>query len=265
MFFYLSKIIFFVVRPSNFLLLLLIGGLLLLFSNRSRRLGRDVIGLAVIALTVFGLGPGSNLLILPLEERFALPADPGAVNGILVLGGAVDTIVTSNRAHTALTTSGERVTVAAELARRFPGAKVIHTGGEGLLMSSGTTEADGVAPLLLSFGIDPGRIVLEEAARNTFENAVFTRDLIDPEPDQRWLLVTSAYHMPRAMGVFRAAGWRGVIAYPVDHRTRGWQDWKRGFSGMSEGLRRTDIAVREWIGLLAYRTTGRTNALFPSP
>ena len=85
-----------------------------------------------------------------------------------------------------------------------------------------------------------------------------------PKPGERWLLVTSAWHMPRSMGSFRAAGFP-VTAYPVDYRTRGGEDARRGFLHTSEGLRRLDLMVKEWLGLLAYRLSGRTDALFPAP
>jgi len=264
MFFWISKIVFFVIQPSTALVLLLALGFVLLWTRR-RTLGRWLIGAAAAGLLVFGLSPVANLAIIPLEERFPQSAPPEAVDGIIILGGAVDTIVTSTRGQTALTTSGERITVAARLAARHPGARIVHTGGEGLLLASGTSEAEGALPLLLSFGIAEDRLVMEDKSRNTWENAVLTRELLGPQPGQTWLLVTSAYHMPRAMGVFRAAGWDGVTAYPVDFRTRGWQDQSRWFPGVSQGLRRFDIAVREWIGLLAYWATGRSSALFPAP
>lgn len=264
MFFYLSKIIFFLIRPSNFLLILLGIGFGLLFTKR-RKLARFLVGTSFVGILVLGLSPAANLLILPLEERFPVPKDLPPVDGIIVLGGSIDTIVTSARPTAALTSSAERLTAVAALARRHPDARIVHSGGEGLIMSSGTSEADGAGPLLESFGIAPERIELEDASRNTWENAVLTKKLIDPKPGETWLLVTSAYHMPRSMGVFRAAGWDGVIAYPVDYRTRGWEDKIRGFAGVSEGLRRFDIAFREWIGLVAYWLTGRNSDLFPAP
>ncbi|GGB58547.1 hypothetical protein GCM10011316_33290 [Roseibium aquae] len=264
MFFWLSKIVFFVIQPSTALFLLLVLGYALLFS-RLRKLGRGLVAAAAAGFFAFGLSPLPNLTILPLEERFQGVPVPEQVDGIIILGGAVDTIVTSTRGQTALTTSGERIAVAARLARQYPDARIVHSGGEGLLLASGTSEAEGALPLLESFGIATDRLVMEDSSRNTWENAVRTKELLQPRPDQVWLLVTSAYHMPRAMGVFRAAGWQGVAPYPVDFRTRGPEDATRWFAGVSQGLRRFDIAVREWVGLIAYWVTGRSSALFPGP
>src|SRR5690606_22170344 len=121
-----------------------------------------------------------------------------------------------------------------------------------------------VAAFLKAAGVAPERIVLESQSRNTFENALYLRDLLEPRPGNQWLLVTSAWHMPRAVGAFRQAGF-SVIAWPTDYRTRGAGDLARPFDTMTEGLRRTDMAVREWIGLVAYRMLGRSDALFPAP
>ena len=108
------------------------------------------------------------------------------------------------------------------------------------------------------------RITLEDKSRDTLENARFTRELVQPRPGERWLLVTSAHHMPRSVGLFRSEGF-SVEAYPVDYRTRGAIDLLRFFSTVGDGLRRTDTATREWVGLLVYRLTGRTAELFPAP
>ena len=93
---------------------------------------------------------------------------------------------------------------------------------------------------------------------------MFSRLLADPKPGERWLLVTSASHMPRAIAVFRAAGF-AVEAYPVNWRTRGWRDAAQLFGSLAEGLTITDAAVHEWVGLAAYRLTGRTAEFFPAP
>ena len=165
----------------------------------------------------------------------------------------------------ALNESAERVTVAAELARRYPKLRIIFSGGtNALIFDKGAEAALRRAAAGGSGGRPHERIVAEEQSRNTVENAVFSRLIANPQPGQRWLLLTSAFHMPRAIAVFRAAGFP-VEAYPVDWRTTGPIDLVRPYPSVSEGLRRTDVAVREWIGLLLYRLTGKTAELFPGP
>ena|SRR5437763_530027 len=264
MFFLAAKILGFFALPSNILIALgLIGAALM--ATRFARAGRRFAVTALILLAIGGLSPLGNALILPLEERFpAWDGSRGAPTGIISLGGALDTVVSEPRGEVALNEAAERMTAIAELARRFPDARIVFSGGSGRLIYDGVTEASLAGRLFESFGIAKERIVLEDKSRDTDENARFTRGLIQPKPSERWLLVTSAHHMPRAVGVFRAAGFP-VEAFPVDYRTRGAIDLLRPFSNVGDGLRRTDTAAREWVGLMVYRATGRTAQLFPAP
>ena len=172
--------------------------------------------------------------------------------------------MTAGRGGLAVNESAERITEGLRLALKHPEAKVIFTGGVGGLLSKDVEATGPVAQFLKDTGIAPDRIVLEGRSRNTYENAVFTRDIVQPKPGDRWYLVTSAYHMPRSIGLFRKAGF-DVTAYPVDFRTRGPEDMTRMFERISGGLMRTDLGANEWIGLLAYRTLGRIDDVFPGP
>ncbi|QDG77165.1 YdcF family protein [Labrenzia sp. PHM005] len=265
MFFYISKIAYFFIQPSNVLVAMVVLGGLMSLRPRSQVWGRRLAFLGALGFLVCGFSPAANFLMLPLEERFSRPEQLGSYDGVIILGGAVDTVISGARGDTALTLSGERLTIAARLARALPGASIIHTGGQGVIISGQTTESEGAARLFADFGIDENRIILEDASRNTWENAVLTKKIVDPQPGQNWLLVTSAYHMPRSMGVFEAAGWTGVTPYPVDYRTRGANDRTLGFNGASKGLRRFDLAFKEWVGMTVYWMTGRSSAWFPGP
>ena len=265
MFFPVAKIVWFLVQPSSLLLLILLLGAALLWT-RFAGLGRVLALTAALLLLVAGLSPLGNLLLIPLEERFARPElNPDRPpDGLIVLGGAQDTLVSRARGVIALNEAGERMFEAAALSRTFPRTKIIFSGGSGRLIYRGETEAIGAAALFGALGIDKNRLLLEDRARDTYENAIFTNELIKPRADQRWLLITSAAHMPRAIGCFRKAGFE-VVAYPVDYRTRGPVDGTRFFDKPSEGLRRIDAAAREWVGLTVYFLSGRTSAFFPAP
>jgi len=265
MFFYFAKVGGFLLQPSNVLLILLLIGLVLSARGKWRRNAHRLIWAGALGFAVCGFSPAANWLIQPLEDRFPRPENPEGFDGIIILGGAVDTIVTGGRGDTALTMSAERITITARLAAQLPEALIIHTGGQGIIVSAQATEAEGAARLFEDFGIAADRVVLEDVSKNTWQNAVLARDLVKPEPGQTWLLVTSAYHMPRSMGVFDRAGWTGVTAYPVDYRTRGKEDRMLGFGGVSKGLRRFDVAFREWVGLTVYWLMGRSTAFFPGP
>lgn len=264
MFFYAAKLAWFLAQPTNALILLGAYGGLLAFT-RARRLSGLAIALSMIGLVVGGFSPLSNAILQPLEDRFAIPDPmPDHVDGIIVLGGGLETIVTTTRGLPALNEAADRLTTFAALARRYRQARLVLSGGTGGLVYRDLDEAGVARELLAGLGIDPQRLELESRSRDTYENAVFSRDLAAPRAGETWLLVTSAFHMARAVGCFRKAGFE-VTAYPTDYRTRGPQDRTRGFYSASDGLRRLDIATREWMGLAVYSATGRTAAIFPHP
>jgi uncharacterized SAM-binding protein YcdF (DUF218 family) len=264
MFFVLSKVLGFFAAPSNVVVSAGILGLLLL-PTRFARVGRRLALTSLVVLAVLGLSPVGNALIIPLEQRFPpWNADGGAPDGIVVLGGAISGDVSTARNAVALNEAAERATAVAELARRYPAARIVFSGGSAALFFKEDPEAEIALRLFESFGIARERVLLESRSRNTIENALFSKAMARPASGERWLLVTSAFHLPRAVGVFRRAGF-DVEPYPVDFRTRGGDDALRPFPTMGEGLRRTDLAVREWVGLPVYWLTGRSSELFPGP
>jgi uncharacterized SAM-binding protein YcdF (DUF218 family) len=264
MFFDLSKLLGPLAVPSNVILAVGLVGVALL-PTRFAQLGIRLLVIGTVLFAAIGISPLGYALMLPLEERFPQwDASRGTPSGIIVLGGVIDPELSAARGEIALHEAAERVTVIADLARRFPTAPIVFSGGNGNLNSSSPAEADFAARIFGSFGIPPERIVREGRSRNTAENAGFTKNLVNPKLSERWLLVTSAAHMPRAVGTFRKAGFP-VEAYPVDWQTRGHQDLLSLFGPPLGGWILCDAAAHEWIGLLAYWVSGRTSALFPGP
>jgi uncharacterized SAM-binding protein YcdF (DUF218 family) len=264
MYFVLAKILGFFALPSNIAVMLGLLGVLLM-ATRFARAGARLAATSVVLTAILGLTPFGNALILPLEQRFPPWNDGGrAPDGIVVLGGALDSVISGARGDIALNEAAERMTDVAALARRYPAARIVFSGGEGQLVFRGANESALALRLFDSFGIAASRITVEDRSRDTVENARFTKAIVGPRPGERWLLVTSAHHMPRSVGAFRHAGF-AVEAYPVDWRTRGVSDLWRPFTNVGDGLRRTDTAMREWVGLLAYRMSGYSSELFPAP
>jgi uncharacterized SAM-binding protein YcdF (DUF218 family) len=263
MFFILSKTIGFIAVPSNVLVLIGLAGIALL-PTRLTRAGRRLLAASVILIAAIGTLPIGDALILPLEQRFP-PWDPahGAPAGIIVLGGSISPERSAARGQVAVNEGAERVIEAVELARRYPMARIVFAGGNANILS-GPSEAPFALRLFENLGVPGSRIAVESQSRNTAENAVFTRRLIASKPGENWLLVTSAYQMPRAIGAFRQAGFP-VEAYPVDYKTDGWGDLWKVSSSLMGGIRKTDTAVHEWLGLFAYWITGRIPVLFPGP
>lgn len=263
MFFILSKTVGFLLLPSNLLILLALAGAVLLATRWKRAGLRMVIG-AVVLLAMVGLFPVGAFLIHGLESRFPQwNAARGAPDGIIVLGNAISLKLSSAFGEPVFNGSGSRMLAMAKLARAYPNARIVYSGGDASVFGNGVREADFVYPALESLGVARERVQLETQSRNTAENAAFTKLLVNPKPGERWLLVTSARHMPRAVGCFRKADFP-VEAYPVGWRAADALDVEWG-RGLADGLERLDSASYEWIGLLAYRLSGRTAELFPSP
>jgi uncharacterized SAM-binding protein YcdF (DUF218 family) len=266
LFYFLAKVLWFVLQPSSLMVGAVLAGAALVGTKR-RRLARSLLWGGGLALVIGGLAPLGDVLIQPLEYRFERPdldrVGP-SIAGIIVLGGGEDGQPVGAPQLAALNEAAERYTEAVALARRLPQARLIFSGGSGRLLTAEPPEAEAAGRLFEALGVDKSRIALETESRDTFENARLTARLVNPKPDQRWLLVTSAWHMPRAMGCFRKAGF-AVEAWPVDYRAPRRLDPTRTYTSIPEGLRRLDFIVREYVGLAAYYVTGRTTALLPGP
>jgi uncharacterized SAM-binding protein YcdF (DUF218 family) len=263
--FVLGRVIWILVTPSNLLTLLIVIGLLGALLRPGSRKPLVLAALGVLGLIVCGFSPLSAWLATPLEARFPPPrVMPAKVDGIVVLGGGLRVHDSAERGMLSTTEAGGRLIALADLARRYPAAKIVVSGGAGEILDSDDREADIVRRDASVLGIDPARILAEDRSRSTYENAVFSRDLAKPRDGETWLLVTSAWHMPRAVGAFRQAGFP-VTAYPVDFRGLGPHGEWRVPDDLAHSLLFTDIMVKEWIGLAAYRAMGRTDALLPEP
>lgn len=265
--FALSKVGWFFATPSNLLVTLALLGAFAAFLPRGRlaRWGRRLAAAALVLLAVLGLSPAGTWLLTPLEDRFPAYADDGKpLAGVIVLGGAVLPNISFARHQLTVGDAAERVIALGDLARRHPSLRIIFTGGSGAVLGTDAPEAAAVARFGSALGFETARVTYEHKSRTTFENARDTRSLLAPDADGRWLLVTSAWHMPRSVGTFRAAGIE-VVPYPVDYRTGGSDRWWRPEASVSSGLDRVDIGVREYLGLAYYRLLGRSSALFPEP
>ena len=263
MLFWFSTVFWVVVAPGNLALIVAAAGVLLMWTPW-KRTGRRLATVGALALLAIAILPLGTWLARPLENRFpALAETPPVVDGIIVLGGASRTGLTESRGQPAVNDSAERLLTFAELARHYPRARLVFTGGTGSLDPGELREADVARQVLIRAGLDVSRVKFERASRNIYENASLARQVADPAPDETWMLVMSAMYMPRAVGVFREAGWR-VLPVPVDYRTGPGPGWAYGFNL----TRRGDffsVALREWVGLIAYRVLGRTDAFFPGP
>ncbi|ALI53980.1 YdcF family protein [Celeribacter marinus] len=256
-FFILSKLIGLALQIETWLV---IGMVVSLIAGRFAcpRLARWSGGTTLAALLAVGIFPIGEILLRPLEAEFLPRAAPAHIDGIVVLGGVEDQKATAVWGEPQLNEAAERLTAAAALAIAHPEARLVFSGGSGRLRNTvlGQPEIPSVAvDFFVSLGIDPGRITWEDQSRNTAENARFSYEVATPASGETWVLVTSAFHMGRALASFEAAGWDDIIPHPVDYRTGSFSDgigWN-----LSGNLEILNIAIKEWVGRLAYRLLGR--------
>ena len=260
--FVLSKLLWTLLSPANLLVLLLLIG----FGAQMlgwRRFGLRLSAGVLAVLTALTMLPVWAWTMVPLESRFPQPVWPEKIDGVVVLGGSVDTSASAAWNRPVVNHAADRLMELAWLARRYPEARLVFTGGSGSLTNPEQLEAPIVRRALERIGVPVERMVFEDRSRNTLENAVFTKELVKPKPGETWVLVTSAYHMPRSVGIFRKIGWP-VLPDPVAYYT-GLDDGSQFGPNLAKDLSILDDSLHEWLGLVSYRLMGRTDALFPGP
>lgn len=261
LFFWISKIAWLIIAPDNFLILCLLLGAVCLVLNKTF-FAKFFLLPSIFVMALIAICPVGEWLLHPLEMRFATnPRLPDRIDGIIVLGGAERSVLAKKWRQVELNWAAERQTAFISLARRYPNAKLIYTGGSGSLVYQEFKGADVAEGLYTELGLDRNRITIERNSRNTFENAVNSKKLIQPGMNENWVLITTAWHMPRSVGIFCRVNW-SVIPYPVDHWT--WPE-NRLFSGLEfyDNITALHIGVKEWVGLMVYYLTNKTDRLFP--
>ena len=253
-FFYVAKLAWLLVAVDSVLLIWLGLGVLCLYMGWLNAARRLLLNLALACLTI-ALFPLGEWLFYPLEQQHLPASLPTQVDGIVVLGGGEAVGLSHAWQQVALGDGAERLTAMVMLANAYPQAPVVFTGGSGSMVQQGTTGAEVAKQFVQSMGLSKSRLTLESQSRNTVENAVLTKAMMQPKPGQHWLLVTSAFHMPRSLAVFCKADWP-MQPYPVDYRAQKGNllrfDW-----GFAEHLRNLNNAFKEWLGLAAYKLTDK--------
>ena len=194
-------------------------------------------GLVIGAFTPIGLA-----LATPLERRFPFsqPDPQVPLDGIIVLPGG----------------AGDGFHAVSKLSQDYPKARLAFCG-------FGVADKN-LDRRLAALGVDRAHIIIEPQPRTTSEDALYSAALLKPKPSETWLLVTTAIHVPRAVGCFRVAGFQ-VEPYPIEFMTGGRSSLFAGFAAGSSALIQLDRAAKEWVGLVAYRLMGKTDALLPRP
>lgn len=261
MFFYVSKLLSFLLHPGNLIVFLLVIAFLLSWAGRVK-FAKYIFMVITLVSVIVSTIPFGNMLGRELEGRFPQPIPlPSEVDGIIVLSGAVHPQLSNEHNQLVLQSNVERLFAFADLAKKYPQARLVYTGGSGSLFNQHLKEASYAEVALTALGVNTDKVIFENQSRNTYESVVLTRKLIDPQVEEKWILVTSAAHIPRAVSSFRQENWN-VIAYPVDynysHQAKFWPTFD--FAGNSNVL---SMVLHEYVGLLFYWLTGRASELNP--
>ncbi|PDT33454.1 hypothetical protein CO671_24480 [Rhizobium sp. M10] len=260
--FLISKLVWIFGQPLSlaflFVFFALIASLL-----RWRALSILGAGASALILFVTLYTTAGNLMMQGLEQRFAKPAaDPENLQCMIVLGGAFENEVNTARHGIEFNGGADRFVEALRLAQKFPDSRILVSGGDGSI--SGIYEGDAAAserffPL---FGIGRERLIEERQSRTTFENAVNTKEFLAGQGLSHCLLITSGFHMPRSVGIFRKLG-IDIVPWPTDYRTDGQVRPGLDFTQPNLNAQNMATAIREWYGLVGYYLAGRTSELYP--
>lgn len=262
LFFYASKIIWILIAPENIILLLILFSLTLLYINRVK-LAKTLLTITSVLLITISFIPVGEWLLYPLESRFQNnPALPDKINGVIVLSGAEATELSHLWQQVELNAAAERDFSFLSLAQKYPTAKLVFTGGTGSLNKQQYKAADVAEKLFTQQNFDIDRIIFERESRNTYENVIYSKKIVQPVNNENWVLITTGWHMPRSVGIFCKAEWP-VIPYPVDHQTKKGDLLRIDFDLLGN-LITLKIAIKEWIGLFAYYLTGKTTSFLPA-
>ncbi len=262
---FISKLAWNLLSPGNILTLMLLAGAFMVSAEslRAQRLGHRLCFFGAMMLFLIMVLPIGEWAITPLENRFPI-AHPDHVDGVILIGGDEEVSISEKRGVPVTFEATRRHLTFAALAHKYPNAQLVWSGGPLVPRKSpGLREADITLQDLTSLGISKDRVIVEDQSRDTYENAVFATRMVHPKPDQTWLLVTSAWHMPRAVACFRKAGWN-VIPAPTGYFTTGEFSLHVNHKlNLTAQLYLLSNALHEYIGLAAYKLMGRTDELWP--
>lgn len=261
LFFYISKLVWLFISPDSFLLILIILSLFFLYTGKLQ-LAKIFLTVSSSLLLVIAFFPVGEWLLYPLESHFQTnPTLPEKIDGIIVLSGAEDTELSSLWEQVEVGDAAERDLMFLSLAKIHPEAKLIFTGGSGSLTRQEYKGADVAKELFKQQGFNTNKIIFERESRNTYENIIFSKKIIQPDENENWVLITTGWHMPRSVGISCQAKW-AVIPYPVDHATKKGTLFRMDFNLLGN-LNTLNTGVKEWLGLFAYYLSGKTTSILP--
>lgn len=262
MFFGLSKIFWTLVQPLNALCLLALVGFIVRL--RWKQAGQRMMTTALALIVILGILPAGPLLMTWLERQYPTPETlPQKIDGIIVLGGAFESYLSAETGHIVANDQVDRIFCFLYLARQHPEAKLVFSGGAGDILNPQAMEGDDARAFFKIAGFDR-KILYEEKSRNTYENALYSKEMASPKTGENWVLTTSAYHMPRSVGIFEKLGWT-VIPYQCDPKTDGTYNIFYRLPNAVGNFHLLNLGTKEILGSIVYYLTGKTAFILPPP
>ncbi len=262
MFFILSKIFWALAQPLNALCLLALIGLAVRL--RFKKTGQGIMNASLCLILIFAIVPFGLCSLVWLETRYPLGSSetlPKRVDGVIVLGGAFESYLSHVSGQVSTNEQADRLLCFADIARHHPEAKkLVFSGGSGDLQHPDTLETNDARAYFDLTGFKRP-VIYEDRSRSTYENALYSKELANPQSGENWVMVTSAFHVPRAMGVFEQQGW-AVIPYPCDPKTEGAVNLKALIPNATANYYLLNLALKELIGGIAYYLTGKSASVF---
>jgi uncharacterized SAM-binding protein YcdF (DUF218 family) len=259
MFLFLSKLLPYFIYPLSLAGMLLLAALL---TKREKR-RKWLIFAAILLVWLGGNTFVSSAVVRSLEWQYLPPAKMPDADAIVILGGGT-LPAQYPRPTVELDGAGDRVLYGARLYREGHAPLVVVTGG---LLPWSSAEGSGAAEmrdLLVFMGVPAEAILLETQSANTYENAVFTREILEPQGVRRIILVTSAMHMPRAAAIFEKQGFE-VTPAPTDYLVtrapaapfrQSWPQWVFALFPTPQNMLELTLAVKEYAGIWVYGWRG---------
>jgi len=256
--FSLSKLFVTLTSPINLLVVLIFSSMLIVTFvpfGFLHRWGKRIGVFSVILMTLIAVTPIGYFSVEYLENLHSNVKLPRNVTGIIVLAADENPNISEKRHIPIMGSAAQRYIYLKRLSKTYPRAKIILVGSTNALYPSGKmTTKQVIQPVLDIMNIPRWRTRYETKSRNTHENAILSAKKIKPSSKEKWLLVTSAYHMQRALLSFKKAGWN-VVPSPSDYLTSGKEEFHFGLN-MPHNVRLLSIAAHEYYGLLSYWLMG---------
>ena len=255
LFYWLSKLVWLIISPDS-LLLLFLSATFFLFLFKKDVLAKRMLGFLLMIVTIVAVFPIGEWLLYPLESKYPNNPELEGVDGIIVLAGSEHHALSKLWDQVIVGEAIERNLAFMMLARLHPEAKLVFSGGVGSMLQQDYKAADVAKRLYQEQGMNVSKIIFERESRNTWQSALLSKNLVNPEAGTNWVLITTAWHMPRSMGIFCKVGWQ-VTPYPVDYYTQPGSLMRLSW-GFASNLNKLVIAVKEWVGLVTYKFTGKS-------